>query len=159
VPDRTVDPTGDIPNIPRAASGEPRATASGFGRVIVALYAVMAVAAVSRSAVQIATRFSEAPIAYSLSAFAAVVYVLATFGLARRGPTARRLATVACTVELVGVLTVGTFTVAVPSDFPDETVWSLYGFGYVFIPLVLPVVGLWWLRRTRGGTGAPDYLT
>lgn len=123
-------------------------TATGFGRVVVALYAVMAVGACSRSAVQIATEFSVAPIAYSLSAFAAVVYVLATLGLARHGSGARRLATVACTVELVGVLAVGTFTVAVPSDFPDQTVWSQYGMGYLFIPLFLPVVGLWWLRRT-----------
>ena len=33
--------------------------------------------------------------------------------------------------------------------FPDATVWSQYGLGYGFVPLVLPVVGLWWLRRTR----------
>jgi hypothetical protein len=124
-------------------------TATGFGRVLVFLYGVMAVGAVSRSAVQLSTKFGEAPIAYALSAFAAAVYVLATVGLARRGPGARRLATAACTVELVGVLAVGTFTVLVPSDFPDQTVWSDYGRGYVFIPLVLPVVGLWWLRRTR----------
>ena len=133
------DPTAD----PTAAP-----TATGFGRVVVALYAVMAVGACSRSAVQIATEFSAAPIAYSLSAFAAVVYVLATFGLARHGAGARRLATLACSVELVGVLAVGTFTVLVPSDFPDQTVWSQYGMGYLFIPLFLPVVGLWWLRRT-----------
>jgi hypothetical protein len=126
----------------------PGVTATGFGRVLVALYAVMAVGACSRSVVQISTKFGQAPVAYLLSAFAAVVYVLATVGLARRGPTARRLATLACSVELAGVLVVGSFTVFVPSDFPDETVWSLYGMGYLFIPLVLPVLGLWWLRRT-----------
>jgi len=27
-------------------------------------------------------------------------------------------------------------------------VWSNFGSGYLFIPLVLPIVGLWWLRRT-----------
>lgn len=135
------------------SAAEAGVTATGFGRVLVVLYAVMAVGSVSRSAVQLSTKFAEAPVAYSLSAFAAVVYVLATVGLARRGPGARRLATVACTVELVGVLAVGTFTLLVPSDFPDQTVWSDYGMGYVFIPLVLPVVGLWWLRRT--GRPAP----
>jgi hypothetical protein len=140
----TSEQTSEHPSEPRSGR-----TATGFGRVIVALYAVMAVAAVSRSAVQIGTKFGEAPIAYSLSAFAAAVYVLATIGLAGRSARARRLATIACTVELIGVLTIGTFTVAVPSDFPDETVWSLYGLGYVFIPLILPIVGLWWLRRTR----------
>ncbi len=123
-------------------------TATGFGRVLVFLYAVMAVGSVSRSVVQISTRFSEAPIAYSLSAFAAVVYVLATVGLARHGAGARRLATAAVSVELVGVLAVGAFTVLVPNDFPDATVWSDFGAGYVFVPLVLPVLGLWWLRRT-----------
>ena len=138
-----------------APPAEPGVTATGFGRVLVFLYGVMAVGSVSRSAVQLATKLDEAPVAYSLSAFAAVVYVLATVGLARRGPGARRLATVACTVELVGVLAVGTFTLLVPSDFPDQTVWSDYGMGYVFIPLVLPVVGLWWLRRTRTGASQP----
>lgn len=139
----------------RGADGR---TATGFGRVIVALYAVMAVGACSRSAVQIGTRFDEAPIAYTLSAVAAVVYVLATVGLARQGAGARRLATVACTIELIGVLVVGTFTVLVPQDFPDATVWSYYGRGYLFIPLVLPMVGLWWLRRTSPAraAGPPD---
>lgn len=137
-----------------ASGSEEGVTATGFGRVLVALYAVMAVGACSRSAVQIATRFGAAPVAYTLSAIAAVVYLLATVGLARRGPAARRLATVACTVELVGVLAIGTFTVAVPSDFPDQTVWSYYGMGYLFVPLLLPVLGLWWLRRTDAQRGS-----
>ena len=126
-------------------------TATGFGRVIVLLYGVMAVGACSRSVVQISTKFHEAPIAYALSAVSAVVYVLATVGLARRGPGARRLATVACSIELIGVLIIGTFSVLAPGDFPKATVWSYYGIGYGFIPLFLPVLGLWWLRRT-----APD---
>ena len=32
--------------------------------------------------------------------------------------------------------------------FPDETVWSVYGIGYGFVPLVLPVLGLLRLRST-----------
>ncbi len=128
--------------------------ASGPGRVLVAVYAVFAVAATSRAAVQIATRFDEAPVAYALSGFSAVVYLLATVGLAGRGPAARRLATAACTVELVGVLVVGTVSLVVPSQFPRATVWSAYGYGYLFIPLVLPVLGLWWLRRTAARGGA-----
>ncbi len=134
------------------APGPARRT--GFGRVLIFLYGLMAVASCSRSAVQISTQFGQAPIAYGLSAFAAVVYVLATIGLARRGEVARRLALVACSTELAGVLAVGTFTVVVPSDFPDATVWSGFGQGYVFIPLVLPLLGLWWLRRTGAG---PDH--
>jgi hypothetical protein len=35
------------------------------------------------------------------------------------------------------------------AEFPDQTVWSLYGVGYGFVPLVLPVLGLLRLRATR----------
>lgn len=125
-----------------------RATASGPGRVLVAIYAIFAVGATSRAAVQIATRFGEAPLAYVLSAFAAVVYLLATLALARSGLAWWRVALAACGVELAGVLTVGTLTVFDAAAFPDATVWSNYGRGYLFIPLVLPVIGLLWLRRT-----------
>ncbi len=132
------------------ADGDPRGArpASGPGRVLVAVYAIFALAATSRAAVQIATDFDRAPVAYLLSAFSAVVYVLATVALAGRGPRARRLALAACTVELVGVLVVGGVSLLVPEEFPRATVWSGFGAGYLFIPLVLPVLGLWWLRRT-----------
>ncbi len=123
-------------------------TRSGPGRLLIAVYAVFAVAATARSAVQLGTRFTEAPFAYLLSAFAAVVYVVATVCLARGDRTSRRVATVSIVVELVGVLTVGTLSILDPQAFPDATVWSGYGSGYVFIPVVLPVLGLWWLRRT-----------
>ncbi|WP_432536448.1 hypothetical protein [Kineococcus arenarius] len=130
-----------------------RGTATGLGRVLVALYAVFAVAAVSRAGVQIATRFGEAPLAYSLSALAGLVYVVATLGLARTGPRWRRTARIACTVELLGVLAVGTLSLADAAAFPDDTVWSAYGRGYLFIPLVLPVLGLVYLRsESRHGS-------
>lgn len=129
-------------------SGTPRRS-SGPGRLLIAVYAVFALAASARAGVQIATKFDEAPVAYLLSAFAALVYIVATVALARPGTTARRVALAAVTVELIGVLTVGTVTAVDPGDFPDDTVWSLYGRGYGFVPLVLPVLGLLWLRRTR----------
>jgi len=131
--------TGDRP------AGEQPATGGGPGRVLVAVYGVFALAAGARAAVQLSTRFAEAPVAYLLSALAAAVYVVATVALARGG---RRVALVAITVELVGVLVVGTLSLVDRAAFPDETVWSAYGRGYLFIPLVLPVVGLLWLRRT-----------
>lgn len=133
----------------------PRATASGPGRVLIAVYGVFALSATARAAVQIATKFDEAPVAYLLSAFSGVVYILATVGLAGHRPWSRRLAWTSVVIELVGVLAVGTFTVLDPGAMavggirPDDTVWSVYGRGYGFIPLVLPLVGLWWLRRTR----------
>ena len=128
------------------SAGEQAATASGPGRVLVAVYGVFALAAGSRAAVQLSTRFAEAPVAYLLSALAAIVYVIATVALARGGG---RTALVAITIELVGVLVVGTLSLLDRAAFPDETVWSAYGRGYLFIPLVLPVAGLLWLRRQR----------
>jgi hypothetical protein len=115
--------------------------------VLVALYATLALAAGARAAVQLATRFDEAPVAYLLSAFAAVVYIVATVALVRGGRSGRRTATVALSVELAGVLVVGTLSLADRAAFPDATVWSVYGIGYGFLPLVLPVLGLLWLRR------------
>ncbi|MEU5878953.1 hypothetical protein [Spirillospora sp. NPDC047279] len=125
------------------------ATRSGPGRLLVAVYAIFALAAGARAGVQIATRFDEAPLAYTLSAVAAVIYVLATVALALGGRTSRRVAFAALTIELAGVLIVGTLSLADPEAFPDATVWSGFGRGYGFIPLVLPVIGLYWLRRTR----------
>ncbi|MGY1694131.1 hypothetical protein ACI780_04385 [Geodermatophilus sp. SYSU D00814] len=131
-------------------------TATGPGRVLVAVYAVFALAAGARATVQLATRFDEAPVAYLLSAFAAAVYVVATVALARGG---RRVALVAISVELAGVLVVGALSLLDRAAFPDETVWSAFGRGYGFVPLVLPVLGLLWLRhqaRTPApGTPAP----
>jgi cytochrome bd-type quinol oxidase subunit 2 len=126
---------------------EPGGTAAGPGRVLVAVYAVFALAAGARAAVQLATKFSEAPVAYLLSALAAVVYVVATVGLARGRRGGRRTAVVACSVELAGVLVVGTLSLLDRAAFPDETVWSAFGRGYGFVPLVLPVLGLLWLRH------------
>ncbi|MTE18247.1 hypothetical protein F0L17_03715 [Streptomyces sp. TRM43335] len=123
----------------------------GPGRLLVTLYAVFAVGATSRSAYQLSTRFHEAPLAYSLSAVAAAVYVVITVALIRGGEGARRVGLVCCAAELVGVLTVGTWTVLDPDAFPDATVWSGYGMGYLLLPLVLPVVGLLWLRRPHDG--------
>jgi hypothetical protein len=118
--------------------------------VLIAIYALFALAASARAGVQIATKFGNAPVAYLLSAFAAVVYILATVTLAIGSPTARRIAVLSCSVELVGVLAVGTWSLADPATFPDATVWSGYGSGYGFVPLVLPVFGLLWLRRWTG---------
>jgi hypothetical protein len=128
---------------------EQRATATGPGRVLIAVYGIFALSATARAAVQILGRFSEAPVPYALSGLAGLVYILATIGLAGRGPGARRLAWGAVGFELAGVLVVGLLSVFDTGDFPDDTVWSYFGRGYGFIPLVLPLVGLWWLRRTR----------
>lgn len=128
----------------------PSTRMTGIGRVLVIVYAVMALAATGRSFVQIVRQFDDAPLAYSLSALAAVVYVLATLALifARRAGW-YTVAWVAIVFELTGVLVVGALSVFLPDLFPHDTVWSMFGRGYLFIPLVLPVFGIWWLRTHR----------
>jgi hypothetical protein len=125
---------------------------SGPGRLLVAVYALFALAAGSRAAVQLGTKVHEAPLAYVLSALSALVYVVATVALARPGPRWRRVALATCSFELLGVLVIGTWSLFEPSKFPDATVWSVYGRGYLFIPLVLPIAGLYWL--THGSAGS-----
>ena len=132
---------------PEPTASQPDSTRTGPGRLLVAIYGLFALSASARAGVQIATKFGHAPVAYVLSAFAAVVYVLATVTLTVGSPAARRIAVLSCSIELVGVLVVGTWSLADPATFPDATVWSSYGSGYGFVPLVLPVFGLLWLRR------------
>ncbi|MGY4719210.1 hypothetical protein [Naumannella huperziae] len=120
---------------------------SGFGRALIAVYAIFALAATARSAVQLITRGGEAPLAYGLSAFSGVIYLVATVALARRGRLAYLISWLTITVELIGVLTIGIASLTHPELFARDTVWSRFGMGYLFIPLVLPIVGMWWLRR------------
>lgn len=117
--------------------------------MLIAVYAIFAVAATSRSAEQIAVRFGRAPVAYVLSAVAACVYIIATVTFTRGSNASRRIALISCAVELTGVIAVGTASLVAPKSFPDATVWSAYGNGYGFVPLALPVLGLLWLRRTK----------
>lgn len=136
---------------PPSASRE--AIGKGPGTLLLTLYGIFTVGAASRSIVQLSTRYDEAPLAYLLSALAALVYAFITVSLVRGGERARKAAFTCCCLELLGVLTVGTWTLLVPSAFPDATVWSDYGMGYLFIPVFLPVTGLLWLRRSRRGSG------
>lgn len=119
---------------------------TGIGRVLVVVYAIMALAATGRSFVQIVQRFDEAPLAYTLSAVSALVYIVATLALVFAG--SRRwyvVAWIAIVFELVGVLVVGALSLALPDLFAHPSVWSWFGAGYLFVPLVLPFFGLWWL--------------
>jgi hypothetical protein len=140
---------------PEPAASRPESTRTGPGRLLVAVYGLFALSASARAAVQIATKFSHAPVAYLLSAFAGVVYIIATATLTNGSPTARRIAVLSCSVEFAGVVAVGTWSLLDPATFPDATVWSGYGSGYGFVPLVLPVFGLLWLRywSRRARTG------
>jgi len=124
--------------------------ATGPGRFFTLLYGIFAVGATSRAAVELATKFSEAPVAYSLSAFSAAVYVVGFVLLLRWGHRGSREAMrVLCIIELIGVVVVGTLSLLVPEWFPQASVWSYYGVGYLLLPAILPVLVLRWLRRTE----------
>jgi hypothetical protein len=143
--------TGTGPGETTAAAG-PASTDTrntGPGRLLIAVYAVFALSATARAGYQILTKFAEAPLAYLLSAFAAVVYIVATVSLAKPGRTWFKISVTAVLVELIGVLVVGALSLFDSVNFPHETVWSLFGRGYGFIPLLLPILGLIWLYRRR----------
>lgn len=118
----------------------------GFEIVLIAVYGIFALSATARSLVQVLRDFSYAPIAYTLSLLAAITYIAVTIALVRRG---RRsvLARTLCVAELAGVLIIGTLSVLDPELFPDATVWSVYGQGYGFVPLVLPVIALVYMAQ------------
>ncbi|WP_114856608.1 hypothetical protein [Brachybacterium sp. YJGR34] len=113
----------------------------GFEIVLIAVYALFALSATARSVTQILRDLMAAPVAYSLSLLAAVTYIAVALALIRHGRRSS-LARALCLVELAGVLVVGTLTVLDPQLFPDATVWSVYGQGYGYVPLLLPLVAL-----------------
>lgn len=122
---------------------------SGPHQVLLALYALFALAAGARSLVQLTTRYDEAPVAYWLSLAAAATYAFGWWAIRQASSGHTGFASVMLWIELAGVLTVGTVSLLVPDWFPDASVWSDYGIGYGFVPAALPVAGLVWLRRQR----------
>lgn len=120
---------------------------TGPGRALTAVYGVFALSATARAGYQLIREFDVAPIAYSLSAFAAIVYILATICLVIGSRVSHRIAISACVTEIVGVIVVGILSYTHPEDFAKPSVWSNFGSGYGFIPLILPLIGLWWLLR------------
>lgn len=119
---------------------------TGQGRLLVAVYAIFALAASARALYQLYKKFEEAPLSYSLSAVAAVVYIIATVALVRNNG---KLATMTIGFELAGVLLIGTLSLLNPTDFQHQTVWSVYGIGYGFVPLILPLWGLYWIWKSK----------
>ena len=121
----------------------------GFGRLLILVYAVFAISSTARASFQVITKFEEAPVSYSLSLLSAVVYLLATVSLAKSGPTWKTIALASVIFELIGVLTVGVISLLVPELFVEASIWSGFGSGYGYLPLVLPVLGLLWIRKTN----------
>ena len=124
----------------------------GIGRLLILVYAVFAISSTARASFQIITKFEEAPLAYSLSLLSALVYILATVSLAKSGPKWQAIAVASVIFELVGVLAVGTLSFVAPELFAHASVWSGFGEGYGYLPLVLPVLGLLWIRKANRGS-------
>lgn len=126
---------------------------TGPGRALTAVYGVFALSATARAGYQVIREFDVAPVAYSLSVIAAVIYIVATVCLVIGNRVSHRIAIGACLIEFAGVIVVGILSFTHPEDFAKPSVWSSFGSGYGFIPLILPLVGLWWLylvgRRIR----------
>ena len=135
-----------------AGRTETGSTRNGLGRLLVFVYGVLAFAASGRASFELTTKFTEAPFPYTLSIIAAVVYVIATWALATNR---RTIALATVSFELVGVLAVGLSSLVWTDKFPEASVWSDFGSGYGYVPVALPVVGLWWLLRTSRPAAAP----
>ena len=147
------DPVDEQPDADTSGS-----TRHGPGRVLITVYAILAIGSTARALFELATKFDQAPVPYLLSTFAAVVYCVITVALVKDTPGWRRVAFVGMVVELVGVLVVGTWSLVHPETFQNtvtgkgvHSVWYWFGLDYLFVPLVLPILGLNFLRRTRRG--------
>jgi cytochrome bd-type quinol oxidase subunit 2 len=121
----------------------------GVGRLLILVYAVFAISSTARASFQVITKFDEAPVSYSLSLLSAVVYLLATVSLAKSGPAWKTIALASVIFELIGVLTIGAISLLVPELFVEASIWSGFGSGYGYLPLVLPILGLLWIRKTH----------
>jgi len=124
---------------------EKHRSAIGIGNLVIALYGVFALSATVRAVYQLIRKFEQAPVAYSLSLLAGLIYLLATVCLVQKN---YRLAQATLLFELVGVISVGLLSIYEPGLFGHDSVWSYFGKGYGFIPLILPIFGLWWVRRS-----------
>lgn len=153
----TAVPDGDLGEARDAiepTDGIPEPPPTGPRRILIALYSVFALAAVSRGIVQLSTTFHTAPLAYVLSLCSGIIYLAAAIGLVSERTWSRGLAWGACGTELVGVLVIGTASLIDRPAFPHDTVWSRFGSGYGYFPVLLPVLGLMWLWYSRPGADA-----
>lgn len=118
----------------------------GVGRLLIAVYAIFAISATARALYQLLTKFDQAPLAYSLSALAALVYILATVALSQS--RFHKLAQISLIFELIGVVAVGVLSLTHPELLGHPSVWSKFGQGYGYVPLVLPIFGLFFIRKS-----------
>lgn len=111
----------------------------GCRTLLIAVYGIFAVSASARSLVQVLLHFDQAPFAYILSCCAALTYIVVTVLLSFRRP-AKGVLLALIGLELAGVLIVGLLSVTHGELLGDDTVWSRFGAGYGYVPLVLPLI-------------------
>lgn len=122
--------------------------ANTIGYVLGVSYPVLALSTGVRAVYQLAG-FKEgaSTTAAVLSLVASICYLAASIGFFKRERWAWWLSVCALGFEMSMVLVIGTITTINPDIFGDETVWSRYGMGYGFFPLIQPLLGLIWLLR------------
>ena len=119
----------------------------GIGRLLISVYGIFALSATARASYQLFRKFDDAPVAYSLSLLSAITYILVTISLTKQSERWAQVSTTLVIFELVGVVTVGVLSLALPELFKHPSVWSEFGVGYGFLPLALPILALIWLGR------------
>jgi hypothetical protein len=133
-----------------------RKAARGAPDVLAFFYGLWAFSALGRSSYEYLLKNPRPAnlVPAHLSTFVGLLYIFIIVGLRRRSPRAWWVTLALLSVELAGVLIVGTLDV-VWRAFPYATVWSQYGRGYFFMPLLLPFVGLAYMLRqeTRAAYG------
>jgi hypothetical protein len=142
-------------NATQPAQSDRVTSVRGASDVLGFFYALWSFSALGRSSWEYLFKQNVATyVPAHLSTFVGVLYIIIIVGLRRRTPRWWWATLALLIVELAGVLIVGTIDV-VWQPFPYATVWSKYGIGYFFMPLVLPFVGLAYLLRqeTRAAYG------
>lgn len=129
--------------------------ASVAGGILGISYPVLAISTGARALYQLLLK--EGVTNYlgpSLTALAALLYIVAAIGFARRQAWAWKLSVGALGIETLFTFVVGALSLIIP-DVIGDTAWRHFGADYAFFPLVQPILGLVWLlhpetRRAYG---------
>lgn len=135
--------------------------ASVAGGILGISYPVLAISTGARALYQLLLK--EGVTNYlgpSLSGVAALLYLVATIGFAKREAWAWKLSVSALVLETAFTVIVGTLSFIFP-DVIGNTAWRHFGADYAFFPFIQPLLGLLWLlhpetRRAYGISRGAD---
>ena len=137
VPRQDFDATG-----PKSSSTE---LVTVFGHILAVSYPLLALSTGVRALFQLLLKEGVSNyLAPGLSLLAAVCYLTATIGFARRERWAWRLSVGVLGLESVLTLLVGGLSLTMP-ELIGRTVWRHFGADYGYFPLFQPLIGLVWL--------------